>query len=162
MRGSRRWLVGIMVVIALLVVVPASYAHHPHPARSGRIVSGVLTTSPSWSCQFAPECAAWLMSGCDPALAGRDPAWLASIVDVRTLADSDRRFRYGVDSVGVVPGGVSIEFWTAGCRRISWARVWPRMPWLGWTAWTHLPVPADAAWMTVTANDKVNLVWELW
>src|SRR5688500_8439240 len=106
-------LVAAAVASALVVAAPAAEA--ARPLRKGRILSGVFTTGPAGPCSWQPDCIAWRASGCHPALAGADPAWLTSIVDVRELADgvTDRVFEYGPGRpVGVDPGGVFIEFWT--------------------------------------------------
>jgi hypothetical protein len=152
----RAVLVSVLVVASVWSAPDARSAERP--LRSGRIVSGVLTTSPSWDCWMVPDCAAWLASGCDPALAGRDPAWLASIVDVRDLADSEttRTFWYGTaEPAGFDPGGMTVEFWTDGCHEIWGRRFWDR------NRDFPVKVPVNAAWMTVTANDKINAAWTL-
>jgi len=159
----------IVAALCLSLAGPSPARAGDRPLRSGRIISGVLTTSPSWSCRMVPDCAAWLASGCDPTLAGRDPAWLASIVPIGTLADgaTARQLAYGpAESVGgvplgVVPGGVTVEFWLGDCSPIGrWTRIWPPSGGLRWGAGSVV-VPRGAAWMTVTANDKVNLAWRL-
>jgi len=149
---------GVAVVASSIWLGPGARAQQP-PVRSGRIISGVLTTSPSWECRLVPDCLAWLASDCDPALAGRDPAWLASIVDVGAMADgvTRRTFWYGEAwPAGFVPGGMTVELWTAGCRKLDGHRFWKSPP-----RQFGLIIPASARWMTVTANDKVNATWTL-
>src|SRR5688500_13131207 len=96
MTGQRWKRTGLVIALVALVTVglpglarSASLAPSP-PLRSGRIVGGPDTTG-SAPCGLAPDCVAWLQSGCNPALAGRDPALHTSIVDVSDLADGTTR-----------------------------------------------------------------------
>lgn len=182
-----------LIIALLLVANPwlAPVARSAEPAlRSGRIASGVLTTSPAVDCSLVPDCRAWLQTGCRPTLAGRDPAWLASIVDVRDLADGTTPrmlvIRPGAPA-GRIIGGVFVQFWRDHCielRSASWHSFWdcgaaanpyrrygPRPPCRKTRSanavvgleqvQTTLTIPPGVAWMTVSANDNVNLTWQL-
>jgi hypothetical protein len=87
------------------------------PLRSGTIVGGPDTMG-SAPCGLVPECAAWLQSGCNPALAGRDPALHSSIVDVTELADGTTRrvFEY---TKAVLWSGVFLQFWDDSCSQLG-------------------------------------------
>src|SRR5687768_11010259 len=88
-RWVRGGLVITLVTLATMrlpgMALSASPAISP-PLRSGTIIGGPDTMG-SAPCGLTAECAAWLQSGCSPALAGRDPALHTSIVDVADLAD---------------------------------------------------------------------------
>ena len=113
-----------------------------------------------------PECEAWVLSGCDPDLAGREPAVTASIVDVADLADDNAtrvfewRARDGYDY-----GGVVVQLWTAQCTEIPGSKWRSRNP----AFYSNIVqqhernflLPPETGWMTVTTNDPVNLEWTL-
>lgn len=169
----------LVVAAAVLAVVPASPARAAGAVRSGSIVSGTGESPVSpWvrgmeGCVGAATCSAWLQSGCHPALAGQNPGVHASIVDVGTLAGTER--------VLTVRGGIPInwgdfmvQFWTP-TEALGSAGVWcaeilrSRL-----TSWEctrypfHHPfrctfrIPSDARWMTISSSpDNVNLNWAL-
>jgi hypothetical protein len=179
------------VVLAVLEMAGSSIPARASAARSGTITSGVLTTSPAWGCGAQPECLPWLESGCNPALAGRDPAWMSSIVSVAEMADGSTPrtivIRRG-SPTGRYFGGAYVQFWRRDCTEVtwtSWHSFWdcgarpsryrpnalrPRCD-ATWTAdpigsrlvsvRTRFPIPRGVAWMTVSANDNVNLVWTI-
>lgn len=172
-------------VVALLALPTPSASARVGPSLRGRIVSGVLSTSPAWECALEPDCAPWLASGCDPALATQGPAWLTAIVDVASLADgvTRRAFTIRRGPAGLILGGAHFQFWTADCKevdRISWHTFWQCQS--GRTAHgfpcekrrtydalgSHVesvratfPLPANVAWMTISANDNVNVRWSV-
>ena len=118
------------VVLALALVLSQSAPARARAARSGTIVGGVLSTSPAWDCRIQPECLAWPQSGCSHALAGRDPAWMAAIVDVADLADGRTprtiAIRRGAPG-GVYLGGAYVQFWRRDCTEVhaeSWHSFW--------------------------------------
>ena len=117
----RRTLTILLVVVASVgpgigVAQSASDAASA-PLRSGTIIGGPDTMG-SAPCGVAPDCAAWLQSGCSPALAGRDPALFTSIVDVADLADgtTPRLFEF---SKTVLWSGVLLQFWDGSCRQVG-------------------------------------------
>ena len=139
--------------------------------RSGSFVSGDgwLFDSDLGGCQMAPDCIAWLESGCRTSLSGREPGFMSSIVDVASLSDgtTERRFQFGAGHpAGLVWGGAQVQFWDFGCEEIREAR---------WHSTdcdedaggrncysTTFPIPRSATWMTVTGyQDDVNLAWTL-
>lgn len=131
------------------------------PVLSGRIVSGVWSPGGagvvSPYCSTAPDCAAWLASGCSPALAGRDPAWATSIADVRRFADGSTRRVFSARS-SFSWGVLQIELWDRECRRVGG---WPCAR---WSSCDHRPayIPKDAVWITiVSSGDNANTTWSL-
>lgn len=153
--------------------------------RSGRIV-GSGDVGGNLPCSMTPECAAWLQSGCDPALAGRNPAALTSIVDVSRLANGKTRhvlqYRHTL-----LWSGVRIELWRGNCGKAgeclrpelsdpptyaNWhglegllgcpqAQVRPRTR-AGDTWWPMtFVIPRGVKWMTVGASSAVNTEWTL-
>lgn len=146
--------------------------------RSGTIIDGVFTTGPAVGCGLQPDCAAWLAAGCSAALAGVDPAWHASIVDVTDRAGTSARFAIarGVGE-SVILGGVVVQFWTAACTELpgSWSSFWDchgppcysEARYLAGARFgrervrTTLSIPERAAWMTISAKDNLNLDWTL-
>jgi hypothetical protein len=148
---------------------------------SGTIIDGVFTTSPAVGCHVAPDCAAWAAAGCPGALAGVDPALHASIVAVEGRAGTPRAFevRRGTGE-SILLGGVEVQFWTNRCTEIqpSWNSFWDcrldpacssKRRYVDGTGlyigreWvrTTLSIPAGSAWMTVSANDNLNIDWTL-
>jgi len=117
-----------------------------------------------------PECEAWVLSGCNPDLAGQNPALAASIEDVADLADGRTRRDFKWDAAATPEGdygGVIVQLWTAKCTEIAAAR-WSSVDRSvrgnhGWTQKksTTFVLPPQARWMTVTTNDTVNIEWTL-
>lgn len=171
-----------VVVVAMTISAPQSPAAVPKPARSGTITGWGATwvamfNGEARDCQWSewiaganPECSAWLESGCNPALAGREPAVTASIVDVRNLADgrTPRVFawRATASSPGFgIGGGAVVQLWRKDCTEIH-ASKWRSALWHGtgnWQnrTWTRFTIPKSAGWMTVTTNDTIELRWTL-
>ncbi len=118
--------------------------------RSGTVVNPANYTGPS-NCSVAPDCVAWLASGCDPLLAGRDPAAFTSIVDVRNLAGSERSIR-AMGAFGTWLAGAYYEFWSSACRRVGYVLV---------DGGARLTIPSDAAWMTVPGQTGPYR-WAMW
>lgn len=149
------------------------------------MLSGVFTTGPAADCVVEPDCAPWLLSGCRPELATRTRVtWLSAVVDVRRLADgtTPRTFTLRRGSNGFILGGAHFEFWTRDCHRVfAWHSFWDcaRTPNPSWRydcethddpnamtlnrQWvrTHFPIPTNVKWMTVSANDNLDVVWSV-
>ena len=172
----------LAVVVGTLALAGAPVRSN-EPVRSGTITGWGYTWPAMFSgearnCQWDewdlegvrganPECRVWLDSGCDPDLAGREPAVTASIVEISDLADgtTTRTFEWGTDQLveGDDHGGVVVQMWTADCREVlegHWRSV--NRSWYG----KHFPgttfrIPRDVTWMTVTTNDTVKVHWTL-
>ena len=186
MRGSmRKALVTVMAAASVATTMAAPSVTRPMPGtaaapqRSGTII-GSGDISGNLPCGLAPDCAAWLQSGCDPALAGHDPAWLTSIVDVSDLADGTTR-RVLSTRRTLWRSGVYIQLWRGNCDEIGecastrWSpstepwRDWDRplgchraeIPPSRWAWGDPLIIPRRARWMTISASSAVNTVWTL-
>lgn len=175
--------IGLAAAVALAAITMTGArpsAARQEPARSGTIAGWgatwvAMSNGAAKDCEWTdwngpgnPECLAWLRSGCDPALAGRNPAVTASIENVAELADGTprefdwRAFSYPGWSTG---GGVMIQLWREDCTEIRSSK-WLSVEWHGPGRWTNrtnttFPIPSDAEWMTVTTNDTANLRWRL-
>lgn len=173
----------IVAVAALTTAASPSSAAAPKPVRSGTITGWGATwpamfSGDAWACQSNgwsvganPECAVWLKSGCNPVLAGRNPAVTASIVDIKSLADGTtprtfdwRAVRYPGFGAG---GGVVVQLWRNDCTEIVSSR-WRSLdrPHYDNSSWTSRPsttfsIPPSTKWMTVTTNDTADLTWTL-
>ncbi|HUQ40208.1 MAG TPA: hypothetical protein VM030_08630 [Acidimicrobiales bacterium] len=173
----RRMLVVAVVmtaVVAALGPLP-SPAQAKEPLRSGQILTGSEPSTQSWwttrdmGCQAAADCAAWITSGCDPALVGVNPGVQSSIVDVAELADgkTPRVFDSNAFGATVVQfwdgdwnGSVDLCWEIANTKSSSW-HCWQEATPCLWTRWI-LRVPATAKWMTVTSGqENVSLSWTL-
>lgn len=109
----------------------------------------------------------WLESGCDPALAGREPAVTASIQSVSNLADgaTSRAFDWSAPPETDY-GGVVVQLWNADCTEVPGSE-WRSMDRRG--TWptrvndfsTRFVIPEGANWMTVTTNDTAEVKWTL-
>ena len=172
-----RMLLAAALAIAMITALPSRA--QATPARSGMIVGGLGGSERGigWpgqavegECQIAPDCLAWLESGCDPALAGREPAVMASIVDVAGLADGRAPRFFSLSSFGgqgLRWGQVLVQFWRdEGTHMYPWFNCSEIAGTRFLTGYDRSPsasvVPADAKWMTVTSNfDNVNVVWRL-
>lgn len=176
----RVMLVSLGLIVSSAAIWSAeSSAAGPKPLRSGTILGGTgleLSGGP-WAnpalklfgCQYSLDCLAWLQSGCNPALAGRDPMLTASIVNVGNLADG--RTRRSMHMVaprippwGLWPGAV-IQFWRQNCTQIRQAN----QPTIGYytrcdgvARCTAFRIPTGARWMTVSGDaTTVRLSWTL-
>lgn len=133
------------------------------PLRRGSIVGGYFTTGGT-DCGFAPDCRAWLATGCNPsARVVGEPALVTSIVDVQDLAGQSQRraFTTVLRKPGFGPGWVVLEFWDGRCTHSP-------IPFSGGTQivvdcsdTVDFTVPADARWMTVASGDCTYLDWSL-
>src|SRR5687768_7091952 len=120
-----------LVAVAAITMARPSSAAPQEPIRSGTIAGWgatwvAMSNGAAKDCQWSdwngpgnPECLAWLRSGCDPALAGRNPAVTASIENVAEFADGTtkrefdwRAFRYPGWGIG---GGVVVQLWREDC-----------------------------------------------
>ena len=175
-----RRIVVLLVSIGLLVASLGSVAAEPEPLRSGTIEGGTGVNTVGeppggnrWGCQYAVDCQAWLHSGCDPALAGHDPALAASIVDVGALADGRTRRSLSWQAPAKVHPGVMLQFWRQDCTASSnagWHSVDPdsstcesRPGWPDANARCKpLLIPRGTKWMTVSAYwTTAHLTWTL-
>ena len=174
----RTLLAATVAVAAMTMTAAPSLAARQEPVRSGTILGWGATWPAMFNgeardCQWSewdaggnPECLAWLESGCNPALAGREPAVTASIVDVADLADGTTRraFQWRATSY---PGwgvarGVVVQLWRSDCTEIRSSK-WRSLNWTEWTnrTSTSFRIPRAATWMTVTTNDTALLKWSL-
>lgn len=178
----RIWAAAILAVAVMTASAGRSTAAvQPKPVRSGTITGWGATwvamfNGEARDCQWTewmaganPECAAWLKSGCNSALAGRDPAVTASIVDISRLADGTTRRVFTWRAIGYpgfgIGGGVVVQLWRKDCTEIRTSK-WRSAEWYGPRRWsnrtsTALTIPSSARWMTVTTNDTANLTWTL-
>ena len=180
-RATRIALGAAVAVAAIAMTVSPPSSARQEPVRSGTIAGWgatwvAMSNGAAKDCEWSdwngpgnPECLAWLRSGCDPALAGRNPAVTASIENVADLADGTtprkfdwRAFSYPGWSTG---GGVMIQLWRKDCTEIRSSK-WLSVEWNEANEWTNRPtttfrIPREAEWMTVTTNDTANLEWEL-
>lgn len=168
MRTRIRILAFVLAAGLVWSIGPASDAHAP-PLRSGRIIGGYMLMGPRGvHCASAPDCAAWLQSGCDPALAGRSPSSQTSIVKVGTFAGTGRHFRFVNTPAGTMPdhlatgfvwADVHLEFFDASCRHTG--------PTITLDTWdekvqgVRFTVPPRTRFMTVPILDGANVRWEL-
>ena len=173
--GTRGRLLRLVVLGGLLsaLAVPGLPApvRADEPVRSGTIVSGTGSSPANFwvrgmeGCVGAPACSAWLQSGCEPALAGADPALHASIVDVADLAGTEREFDVR-GGVGINWGRVVLQFWTDGSEN-PMAALWCEELFATASRWEcaygcTLPLPAGAKFMTISSGpDNTNIHWTL-
>jgi hypothetical protein len=169
MRTTRK-LVLVSLVVALLLAATSSSPVGAAPRlRSGTIVSGTGESPANFwvkgmeGCVGAPTCSTWLQSQCSPALAGKNPALHASIVDVADLAGGSRERVFWVQQgVGINWGRYIIQFWTGTklssyrwCREMLDARV-------SGYAYSRFRIPSGARWMTITSSpDNTQIKWNL-
>lgn len=168
MRTRSRILVFSLAVGLVMSLGPTSGARDA-PLRSGRIIGGYMVMGPNGiHCASAPDCALWLHSGCDPALAGRSPASQTSIVKVGAFSGTPRRFRFVNVPGGPMPANlatgfvwaaVHLEFFDASCRHVGPNVVLDDFH--DKTRGVRFTVPPGARFMTVPILDGVNVRWEL-
>jgi hypothetical protein len=174
----------VAVALATTVLPFAARADRIEPVRSGTILGWAYTWPATFSgeardCRWSeeraggnPECLTWLMGGCSPALAGRNPASTASIVDVGDLADGSTPWVFqwrtrgpANPNEGVTSGGVVVQMWSKDCTEIVGSKWRSRMTGYCCPGRNHmdttLQIPRDAKWMTVATNDTTNLEWRL-
>lgn len=179
----RRIISATILLALLLAPVQIAAADNRAVLRSGTISGGTgleLAGGQPWEnpaaersgCQYALDCRAWLQSGCEPALAGHDPALTASIVDVSDLAgDRTRRSLHMVapriPPWGLYPGAV-IQFWRQDCTEIRFAKrhtigtnsgcEWQD----GVARCKAFRIPTRARWMTISGYaTTARLSWSL-
>lgn len=174
MTRTRVLLTCALVAALMAGLAPTVQATSPH--RIGTIVDGVGSSQRAigrpgeavdGECQMVVDCLAWLESGCDPALAGREPAVMASIVDVADLADGRTPRSITLSGHGLHWGEVLVQFWrsTPGhmypwfdCEEIEGSSFLTRYP-------RHnqpRAIPLGARWMTITTNvDNTTVSWAL-
>ena len=173
-RTMRTLLAGTVAVVVMTVAAAPSSAARQEPVRSGTITGWGATWVAMYNgeprdCQWGnPECLAWLKSGCSPALAGREPAVTASIVDIADVADgtTSRELHWRAISYPgwTVGGGVVVQLWREGCteiRRSKWRSVDGTGSFPTRRSSTSFRIPRAAKWMTVTTNDTALLEWTL-
>ena len=166
-----RRIISATIFLALILTPVQRAAAGNEPARSGTIVggSGWFVEGQVGGCQLAPDCAAWVQSDCDPALTEREPAWMASIVDVAELADGRTRriFEWGAgDPWGLMWGGTVVQFWQEDCTEMRghrWRSTDCDGDATGRDCWsTTIRIPLYAKWMTVSSSpDNLNVSWTL-
>ena len=118
----------LVLTIGALMALPAPSGAAAAPARTGTILGGwapgiaYLGASPR-GCEWTAECAAWLASGCQPQLSGRDPGLHDSIVDVHGLGSRTRWWEFRITSAPLAPGqptiifgGLTVQLWNADCQ----------------------------------------------
>jgi hypothetical protein len=139
-------------------LVPAHSRTANHAAaRSGTIVTGVATGlagGQPLGCEMTPDCGAWLASGCDPALTGRNPAIVASIEDVADLAHRPTGWIFEHD-----PGAAAhatVQLWRQDCTEIGSGRSGSGGCYGCFSLW----IPRSAKWMTVTGYTYNP--WNVW
>lgn len=173
-RANRIWLPIVLAIAATTALALPAAARPSGPVRSGTILGGTAATTQLWApamlldgCEATPECLAWVRSGCEPALAGRDVAVTSSIENVAGLRGTHRTFQFGQahPGGGLAWGGVEIQFWRRDCTEIR------GRGWASWHSWydeslswhsAELRIPAAARWMTVTGSqDTVHIRWTL-
>jgi len=175
---SRTW--ATMVVAAAVMIGgagPAIGASDP-PVRSGTIIDGVFTTGPAGRCTFQADCIAWRASGCSETFADVPVAAHTAVVDVRDRAGSERTLQIERgDGASLIIGGVFVEYWSGFCVKLEpeWRSfydcvaptctaepVTTGVVRVGRERVTAtLQIPPSAAWMTISANDNLNLDWSL-
>ena len=173
-------IVVVLVSIGLLALSLATAEAGPEPLRTGTIESGTGVNfagdeplGERLGCEYAVDCRAWLQSGCNPALAGHDPALTASIVEVSALADGRTHRALGWSAPAKVHPGVMIQFWRQDCTDFpdaEWHSVESRSTTCesrpGWPDGRNrcrpLRIPHGARWMTVSAYwTTSHLTWTL-
>lgn len=184
MRTARAVLVAFTA--AVLSVGGTSYSVRADriPLRSGTIAGGAgleLSGGDPWEqsalersgCEYAVDCLAWAQSGCDPALAAREPAITASIVDVDNLADGTTRRSLEMTAPYIPPWGVFpgvvIQFWRDDCTEIAGLKMHSLgsdSPCDGHTGQgfgrCRFHIPAEARWMTLSGYaTTLGLSWTL-
>ena len=160
----------LMTASLALTLAPAQSATvKEEPTRSGTIVTGAWWDAyldGATGCQTAPECRAWVSTGCRPALTGRaltdrDPALMASIEDVGDLAEEVTSWRFEWrNGYSDIAGWAVVQLWREDCTEIKsskWCSVsgcdpYSASPTSGWRdhGSTVFRIPSSARFMTVT------------
>lgn len=161
-----------LVVCSAAIGAAQPSAAGPKPLRFGTIEGGTGAWRES-GCAHAADCQAWLLSRCNPALAGIEPAVTASIVDVGSLANGRTRRTLYTTAPKIPPWGlwpnVVVQFWRQSCTEIdiptfdtpgSGTRCrydpFPAIRCEG------LRIPRGAKWMTLSGTlTTAHLTWTL-
>src|SRR5688572_3291640 len=122
MRRVRR-IISIAMLIALMASPAQPALAGEEPIHAGTIVTayGSPIAGEHGSCETAPDCEAWLDSGCDPALTGRDPAMAASIEDVSGIADGHTPWLLKLET-DCCRAEVMVQLWEQDCTEIRSSR----------------------------------------
>jgi hypothetical protein len=160
---------GAIAVIATLAFVLPMSAQARTPIRYGSILavsadtSGVTWLWPWKGCGGSVECWSWVMSDCNPNLAGREVAVMSSIERVSDIADGVTLRRLQVRSpAGLSAGRVVVEFFSRGCRFVPATTEADGGHLECRSECVDITIPARAHWMTVTSKPgNVNIEWDL-
>lgn len=150
-------IIAVSMFLALMLAPAQPAFAGEEPIDSGTIVTtyGSSIDGEPDTCEAAPDCRAWLQSGCDPVLAGRDPAVSASIEDVSKIADGRTPWLFQLEAC--CRAKATIQLWRPDCTEITGSR--QRSGGCFDTSigqhcgLTSIRIPESATWMTVTAND---------
>lgn len=147
-----------MSMFLALMLAPAQPAFAgEEPISSGTIVTtyGSSIDGEPDTCETVPDCSAWLQSGCDPALAGRDPAVAASIEDVSKIADGGATWLFQFDAC--CGAKATIQLWRPDCTEVTGSRQRSGDCFdtsIGhFCGLTSIRMPESTTWMTVTVTD---------
>lgn len=169
----KRFVIPTVMFLALSLATVPGAAADEDAGHSGTILSGSAVWPSQPGCGSAPDCVAWLQSGCSAALAGRDPALMTSIEDVTALAETSSVALINYTAVipdtptWVVPrwSGVVVQFWDRGCAEIPDAGIVSSCNQLADETCTSAPfsIPDAARWITIggTAAGNSPTVWAL-
>lgn len=165
----KRLLILTMVLGLMAGAATTAQAHKAETVLAGTIVTGAWWDAylrGATGCQTAPECNAWVSSGCQAALTGhglteRDPALMASIEDVAHLAQEDTSWRFDWENgYSEIAGWAVVQLWRDDCTEIrssKWCSVSGCDPYSanptptsGDYGSTVLGIPSSARFMTVT------------
>lgn len=148
-----RRIISVSILIALIVLPANGAVADEEAVRSGTIVTGSVSGLGGGyprGCEMTADCRAWLASGCDPALAGRDPALETSIEDVADLAQPSTLWIF--EHAPGAAAYATVEFWQQDCTEIG--KKWPE------DGSVFFGIPASARWMTVTGYTYNP--WAVW
>lgn len=174
----------VVLTFALVVGSAAMTSATPpatqRPLRAGTILSGTsleMGGGQPWEdpmlersgCEYAADCAAWLLSGCNAALAGIEPAVTASIVRVGDLAGGRTRRTVHLSAPSIPPWGlwpgVVIQLWRSDCTELVKLHSIGSDSICDWDAGPtrcELRIPSDAAWMSLSGYaTTAQLSWTL-
>ena len=140
---TMRRIISVAILIWLLVVPITGATADEEAVRSGTILAGPISGLAGGyprECSMTADCLAWLASGCDESLAGRDPALEASIEDVADLAPHNifSIFEHAAGAAAYA----TVQFWRQDCTEIGTTKAEPGK--------VFLEIPPTARWMTVT------------
>lgn len=164
----RRIISATIICALMLVPVEGAVADEEPVRRSGTIVTGVewfyeyVLGEETQGCETAPDCQAWLETGCEPTVTGRNPAVMASIENVADLADgiTPWRFEFQADW-DCCTGWAVVQFWQQDCTEIPDSRWHSAKCSDNSCRTTDLRIPESAEWMTVTGFPAHPWIGEL-